>query len=162
MATYSPRPLTVNEASLNAGMTHTFTIDADDLTETTVNTAQTITICSLKAGDIIGKIAWRAKTFLQDASDSAFNSTTMSVGDDSAVTTHIAAIQVNINGTEVRQGFSNTAVHYSAANHITVTFNAMAAKKLSDIDVGEIEFFFQLYRPSVIEQSVGSAPVTTK
>ena len=162
MATYSPRPLTVNEASLNAGMTHTFTIDADDLTETTANTPQTITICSLKAGDIIGKISWRAKTFLQDASDSAFNSTTMSVGDDSAVTTHIAAIQVNINGTEVRQGFSNTAVHYAAANHLTVTFNSMALKSLSNIDVGEIEFFFQLYRPSVLEQSVGSAPVTTK
>ena len=160
MATYSPRPLTTNEQAGNAGMTHVATISANDLTVTAANTLQTFTLCTLKAGDIITKVAWRAKTFLKDASDTAYNNNTMSVGHTGDVAAHIAAIQVNENGTEVRQGFSNTAVHYAAADILTVTVNSMAAKALNDIDVGEIEIFFGLYRPATLANAVTGTAIT--
>jgi hypothetical protein len=158
---YHPRPLTANEAALNAGMTHIATITAQELTETTVNTAQTFTLCALKAGDILMKVAWRIKTFFKDASDTAFNTTTLSVGNTATgVAAHVAAIETNVNGTEVRQGFSNTAVHYAAADSLTVTLNAMAAKALSNIDAGEIEILFQILRPATLEEAAGASLIT--
>ena len=160
MATYSPRPLTTNEQAGNAGMTHVATISANDLTETATNTAQTFTLCALKAGDIITKIAWRLKTPFKDASDAAYNNNTLSVGHTGDVAAHVAAIQVNENGTEVLQGFSNTAVHYAAADILTVTVNSMAAKSQVNLDVGEVEIFFGLYRPATLTNAVSGAAIT--
>lgn len=161
MATYSPRPLTVNESSLNAGMTHIASVNANDLTNTTNAAATTLTLCTLKAGDIMIKIAWRAKTFFKNSADAAFNTTTMSVGNiATGVAAHIAAIELNENGTEVRQGFVNTAVMYAAADSLTVTFNSMAAKNLNSLNVGEVEILFEILRPAVLEQAVGAKPIT--
>lgn len=157
-------PLATNEIADNGSFTHIATITADDLTTAATNTAQTITLVSLMAGDIIGKILWRAKTFFQASADAAFNTTTMSIGDTaSGVATHKAAIELNVNGTEVREGFSNTAVGpYTAADSLTATFNAMAAKALLSIDTGEVEILFQLIRPSVLEEAVSGKDIRTK
>lgn len=158
---YAPRPLTTNEQAGNVGMTHVATISANSLTQASTNTAQTLTLCALKAGDIINKVAWRLKLAFKDVSDPAYNNNTMSVGDTATgVAAHIAAIQVNENGTEVLQGFSNTAVHYAAADSLTVTFNSMAAKAQNDLDVGEVEIFFSLFRPSRLEQAVSPTNIT--
>jgi hypothetical protein len=158
---FHPRPLTTNEQAGNSGMTHVCTIDANDLTTAATNTAQTFTLCALKAGDIIIKTAWRLKTAFQNTADAAFNTDTLSIGDTATgVAAHIAAIEVNLNGTEVFQGFNNTAVHYAAADSLTATFNSMAAKSLKDLNAGEVEIFFQLYRPSVLETSVASTSIT--
>lgn len=162
MPTYC-RPLTTNEQADNGGYNHIAVVTADALTQTTANTAQTITLCGIKIGDIIGKVLWRAKTYFKDASDAAFNTTTMSVGDDASVTTYKAAIELNVNGTEVSEGFTNTAVGpYTVASNLTVTFNAMVAKSLSNIDTGEVVILFQLQRIATLEQSTGSMPITTK
>lgn len=157
------RPLTTNEQAGNVGMTHQAVVTADDLTETTTNTAQTIKLCDLVAGDIINKVAWRLKTPFQDVSDAAFNNDTMSVGDVAAVDTHIAATQVNLNGTEVYTKFSNTAVGpYTTADKVAVTFNAMSAKALANIDKGELHVFFALYRVPTLEQAASGANILTK
>jgi len=151
--------LLTNEIADNGGYTHEAIISADDLTEATANTAMTFQ-CDIAAGDTILKVAWRVKTFLSDASDAAYNSNTMSVGDDAAVTTHIAAVQLNSNGTEVRQGFSNVAVEYTAADHFIVTVNSMAGKSLSNIDGGQVVIFFQLSRIATLEAALVGISVT--
>lgn len=156
------RPLAEQEAALNGGFTHVATISANDLTMTTANTVQTISICALKAGDVTAKILWRIKTYFTDASDAAFNVTTISFGNTlTSTTAHIAAIEVNSNGTEVRSGFTNTAVGpYVSADSITITFTSMAAKSLSDIDAGELEVLFQIIRPAAIEEAILATAIT--
>jgi hypothetical protein len=146
-------PLATNEIADNGGYTHIASVSYLNLTETSTNTAQTLKLCDLAAGDNVLKVAWRVKTYFTDASDAAFNSNTMSIGDTNAVDTFIAAVQVNSNGTEVRQGFTNTAHVYTAADALNVTFNSMSAKALNDIDAGEVEILFQLSRISVLEEA---------
>lgn len=157
---WKAQPLCTNETALNAGYTHMAVINANNLTVTATNTLQTFTVMTLKAGDMIGKIMWRCKTFFQDVSDIAYNNNTMSVGFTADVAGFIAAIQVNVNGTEVKQGITNTLVHFTAADIVSVTFNSMAAKALNDIDAGEVEFFIQLIRPSVLESAKAATPIT--
>jgi hypothetical protein len=155
------QPLLTNEIADNGGYTHRALITADDLTVTTTNTAQTFQF-DIAAGDTILKVGWRAETFFKDASDAAYNSNTMSIGDDNSVTTHIGAVQLNENGTEVRQGFTNTATTYSAADHFKVTINSMSAKALNDIDTGQVIILFQLSRIATLTNAVTHAVVTTK
>ena len=156
-------PLATNEIADNGGYTHIASISVDDLTSTTNGAAQTITLAALKAGDSILKVAWRAKTFFIDNDDAAFTSTTMSVGNTATgVTAHIAAIELNERGTEVRQGFTNTAVGpYTAADSITVTFTPTAGKNLAALDAGEVEVLFQLSRIADLEQAVTADVITT-
>ena len=152
-------PLATNEIADNGGYTHIVSISHFDLTNTTNGGAQTLTLAALKAGDSILKVAWRAKTFFRDADDAAFVSTTMSVGNTATgVTAHIAAIELNERGTEVRQGFTNTAVGpYTAADSITATFTPTAGKNLAALDEGEVEILFQLSRISQLEETVSAA-----
>jgi hypothetical protein len=158
------KPLATNEIADNGGYTHIATITADDLTVTTNNTSQTITIATLAIGDAIGKVATRVKTSFKDASDTAFNTTTITVGDTAnAVNNHITSQETNENGTVVVEKFSNTLVGpYTAADKIAITFNAMAAKKLSDIDTGEIQVLFQLQRIKQLTLAVAGSAITTK
>lgn len=154
------KPLTTNEISDNGGYTHIASITADDLTTTTANTAQTITIATLAIGDATGKVATRVKTPFENTADAAFNTTTITIGDGTAVSTHITAQETNNNGTVVTEKFSNTLVGpYTAASSVTITFNAMAAKNLNTINKGEIEVLFQLQRIKSLEQAVGATGI---
>jgi hypothetical protein len=157
------KPLTTNEIADNGGYTHIATITADDLTTTTANTAQTILIANLAIGDAIGKVATRLKTNFENTADAAFNTTTMSIGDLAAVSTHTAAAETNNNGTVVSEKFSNTLVGpVTAADKIAITFNAMAGKNLNTINKGEIEVLFQLQRIKQLEQAVAGSAIRTK
>jgi hypothetical protein len=157
------RPLGTQEQAGQTGFTHVAVITADDLTNATAAAAQTITLVTLAAFDVIVKVGWYLKTAFKDVSDTAFNTTTMSVGDIAAVATHIAATELNENGTEIFSHYSNTAVRYTAADKIAVTFNSMAAKALLNIDVGELHVFFTLLRMSnLAAASSGAILVTPK
>lgn len=152
-----------NEVASNGGWTHYAVLTANDLTVAATNTLQTLTLMALQAGDIIEKAGWRAKTYFSDASDAAYNDNTMSIGDvsGSGVASLIAAIQVNLNhASEVKQGFGNTAIHYAAADTMTVTVNSMSAKSLVDIDAGEIFIVWTLIRLRELEESVIATAIT--
>lgn len=155
------KPLATNEIADNGGYTHIASITADDLTTTTNNTSQTITLATLAIGDAIGKVATRVKTSFQDVSDAAFNTTAVTIGDTAnAVNNHITSQETNVNGTVVTQKMSNTLVGpYTAADKIAITFNAMASKNLNNIDKGEIEVLFQLQRLAQLEKAVGGKPI---
>ncbi len=158
------RPLATNEQAGNDGMTHEAIVTADDLTTAAANTAQTIKLCDLVAGDIILRVATRLKTAFKVSSDAAFNTSTYSVGDNAGVATHIAATEVNANGTPVIEKISTATAGtpYTATDKIAVTFNAMAAKSLLSMNTGELHILFKLLRPSIIEQATSAQTITTK
>ena len=150
------RALTTNEQAGNGGYTHIVVVDHTNLTETTTNTAQTFNVAPTLAGDTIVKYAMVLKTPLKDASDSAFNSNTLSFGDSSSATRFVSGVQANENGTEVTYTFGNTAYTYTAAGQLTITVNSMSAKALSDVDTGQVIFMFELLRHSALAAAVGS------
>lgn len=153
-------PLTTNEQAGHNGATHMAIITADMLTMVTANTVQDLTLMDLVSGDYIVSVWWRLKTAFQDVSDAAFNVTTMSVGDNASPTTFIAATELNVNGTEVFNAASFTAVGpYAAASAIKLRFTSMAAKALNDIDRGEVEIFFIHLRPKILEQATAAQAI---
>lgn len=156
------KPLALHEQAANNGFTHMAVITADDLTQAAANTAQTIKICDLAAGDIVAAVEDNVKTPFQNTADNAFNSTTRSVGDNASATQFTTAAEANANGTVVAKKFSNTAVGpYTAASALNVTFNAMVGKALSAINKGEYHVFFRLVRADQLSNAVTAAGIIT-
>lgn len=155
------RPLTTNERAETPGFTHVAVVTADDLTTTTANTAQTLTIANFKANDVLGRVQDFLRTSFQNTADAAFNTSTRSIGDNTGVATHTAAAETNVNGTVVVSKFSNTAVGpYTAANTLKVTFNAMSGKNVNALNRGELVILFQLIRGMDVVNAVASAQIS--
>lgn len=148
MATF--RPLSTNERAESPGYTHICVVTSEDLTQATVATAQTITVSTFLTGDQMMRVAWRLRAPFQVTTDAAFNTCTVSVGDTALVTTHLAAAETNLNGSFVTWRTGNTVVLYTANDILTVTFNSMAAKALSNINRGELHLLFGISRLKAI------------
>ena len=131
------------ETKAATGYTHKVIITHSDLTTATANTAQTIELLSVAAGDVVNTAAVKVVTAFSDASDTAYNTTTLIVGDDGTTNRFVTSQELNVNGTEVLyKAATNTAPHaYTAANTVDAVFGSMAAKSLSDIDAGEVHVF---------------------
>jgi hypothetical protein len=132
-----------NNTKAATGYTHKVVLTHEDLTTTTANTAQTIALLSVEAGDVVHSAAWKMVTSFQDASDSAYNTTTFIIGDDGSTNRFLSSTEANENGTEVYyKAHTNTAPYaYTAANTIDAVVGSMVAKSLSDIDAGEVHIF---------------------
>jgi hypothetical protein len=136
-----------NQTKLN-GYTHKLVVTHEDLTTTTANTAQSVTLLSLDQGDVIQDAAFKLVTAFSDASDSAFNTTTLAVGDDD-VDEFIDETEVNENGTEIFYAgpvADSIPKVYNAPTDgpVTATFMSMAAKSLSDLDAGEVHIYLKV------------------
>lgn len=140
--TINPLPI---ETQAAFGYNHEVVLTHEDLTETTANTAEAITILALTEGQTIERIAWELETPFEDASDNAFNVTTLQLKRGS--TELIAATETNVNGTEVFRKRYDTPSTSTASENLTANFMSMAAKSLSDIDTGEVRIFFRLSDP---------------
>lgn len=119
----------------------------EDITESAANTAQTIAIMTVLAGQALLGAALKLVTPFKDASDNAFNSTTIKVGDGIDDDRAINSQQANENGTEVLYGVNDPAklpYVYLADDTIDIIFGSMAAKALSDIDVGEVHILLAI------------------
>jgi len=128
------------------GFNHRFVISAQDLTEAADNTAQSFTLLTLPVGSVVKSAAMFLNTPLKDASDTAFNSTTLIVGDSGDTARYLASTQLNENGTEIlaKAAPVDKVPHaYASATAVTATFGSMAAKKLADIDVGEVSIYLE-------------------
>lgn len=113
------------------------------------NTDLTESLAVVPIGLVVKRCAFRLVKAFKDASDSAFNSTTVDVGDSNSATRFISGVQINENGTEVVNEFdADEDYTYAAAYTLQVNFNSMSGKSLSDLDVGKIIVFFQLFNPS--------------
>jgi hypothetical protein len=125
--------------------THKFVVTTADLTEATANTAQNVALITLPANSLLVSAATFLKTPFADASDAAFNSTALIVGDSGDTDRAIASQQLNVNGTEVLAKAHNALPFaYETATVINANFAAMTAKALNDLDVGELHIFLEV------------------
>jgi hypothetical protein len=134
------------------GFTHQVVVTHTDLTESTVDTDQTIALLSVVAGDVVEKAAFKLVTAFEDASDAAFNDTNVSVGDGGDTDRFIASTEVNENGTEVdfAANANTTAYAYTAADTVDLLVESMNAKSLSNLDAGEIHIYLAVTKLSAI------------
>lgn len=128
------------------GFSHVLSFDHTDLTEATADTAQTLDV-DIPLGSSVRGAQLRIDTPFKDASDTAFNSTALTVGDTGSATRHIASTQANANGTVVALKTAAVQHDYAAADKIRVTVNAMDAKSLVNIDAGAARVFVDLVLP---------------
>jgi hypothetical protein len=140
-----------NNTKVN-GYTHKFVVTHADLTTTTANTAQSVTLLSLEQGDVVANAAYKLVTAFSDASDSTFNVTTLAVGDDD-VDEFIDETEVNANGTEIFYAgpvADSIPKVYNVATDgpITATFMPSVAHNLADLDAGEVHIFLHVAKLS--------------
>jgi hypothetical protein len=132
------------ETKAATGFTHKAIVTHEDLTQTTADTDQTLSLLTLEAGDVVTTAAWKLVTPFKDASDSALNDTKVQLGDTADDDEYVAATQVNENGTEVLFAAAAPAsvpFVYTAANAVELLVESMTAKSLSDIDTGELHVY---------------------
>jgi hypothetical protein len=157
------RPLTTNERAETPGFTHVARITADDLTQATVATAQTIDLATLAKNDIILRVAGYIRVPFQNTLDSpGFNSTTVSIGDTSGVAALAVAGEANANGTFVNTlGTVLTGGKlYTAADTLRVTFNSMAGKALANLNRGEYYVFAAICRLAEVANAMAAARIS--
>ncbi len=130
----------------NGGYTHRVVLTYADLTETAANGTQTIALLSLLAGQAVLRCALRVATALADASDAAFNSVLLEVGDGGDTDRYLTSTQLNVNGTEVLYKLhpSTTPNVYVADDTVDALFTPGTGKILTDIDVGELTLLFEV------------------
>lgn len=93
-------PLSLQAAAL-MGFSHMVIVDPTDLSETATGTAQTLQLLPVVAGDIVDRVAVYLETPLTDASDGAFNTCLIKVGDGDRTDRYLANKEANGNGTEI-------------------------------------------------------------
>jgi len=74
-------PLLGDELKAHGGATHRAVLTHEDLTETTANTAQTVALATVENKVAVECVYADLVTPFQDASDAAFNTNTLTVGD---------------------------------------------------------------------------------
>lgn len=131
--------IAVHNANVRVVITH------EDLTETTANTAQVIALMTKGAGKSVELVKSQVITPFEDASDAAFNTTTLTVGDTGDADRLLASQEVNVNGTEVlvKKG-TGTVYEPSSDTAINLTVGSMSGKSLSNIDTGEVHLYFNI------------------
>jgi len=139
-------PLQHEQATL--GPTHKIVLTHEDLTEATAATAQVIPLLTVAIGDLVEVVGTYLPTPFEDASDAAFNTTAITIGDGGSANRLLASQELNVNGTEVLGKAGAGPYVYVAADMVDVTVGAMTAKSLVDIDAGEVWVFVRVARLS--------------
>jgi hypothetical protein len=132
------------ETKAATGFTHKAIVTHEDLTESTADTDQTLSLLALEAGDVVTTAAIKLVTPFEDAGDAALDDTKVQLGDSSDDDEYVAATQVNENDTAV--GFvaaapASVPFAYTAASAVELLVESMAAKSLSNIDTGELHVY---------------------
>ena len=155
--------LSDNESALS-GTNYQVVVTADDLTQASTNTAQSINLLPLAIGDVIRGVITYLRVPFQNRLDAAFNSDTVSIGDGGSVTQYTAAAEKNQNGSFVLEDLAaaSTWKVYTVADNLVLTMNSMVAKALVNLDIGEIHVIFNHFRPSRIALARAPEPITTK
>jgi len=136
-------PLTIEEQASTGGFTHRLDFNYRDIPAGIANNTSKVWAAgylpALVASDIMIKTELHLTTAFSDASDAAFNSSTLSLGDATTATRFINASEANVNGTEVLNVIpgANQNVIYTAAGQLQLTLNSMTGKSISDLDAGQ-------------------------
>ena len=121
-------------------------INADTaLTEATANTAQVLNLFDVRDGHLVEYKGGYLKTPFEDASDAAFNSNTITLGDGGDADRFLVSTQLNVNGTEILYPLPALGAYaYTATDTVDATIGSMTAKSLSEIDTGVILLGFRV------------------
>lgn len=129
----------LHKANVRVVITH------EDLTETTVNTAQVIALMTKGLGKTVELVKSHLVTAFKDASDAALNTTTLIVGDTGDTDRLLASQEVNENGTEITSKNGTGTVFIPGSDTaINLTVGSMSGKSLDDIDTGEVHLYFNV------------------
>ncbi len=127
------------------GYNYRFVITHEDLTQSTDNTAQDITLITLPVNSVIKSAATYLKTPFKQSDDGSYNSNVLIVGDAGDTDRCIASQQLNENGTEiVAKAHNALPFAFTAATEIKANFAAMASYSLADLDTGEVHIFLEV------------------
>lgn len=128
------------------GFNYRFVITHEDLTESTDNTAQDVTLITLPAYAVVKGAATYLKTPFQKTGTSAYNSNVLIVGDSGDTDRIIASQELNVNGTEIlaKANASTVPYAYAAATAIKANFASMASYDLAELDAGEVHIFLNV------------------
>ena len=161
MAAVKKKLIALSNAERLLGFTHMMVISANDLTETTVNTAQTFVV-DLRTESVINAVGLRLQTPLQNTGDGAFNTNTVSVGDTGSATRWVNAAETNANGSFITAPSisSTSAGPYAASQQFIVTVNAMAAKALNSLNAGEIHVLVNLRYTKALDDAQLATAIT--
>lgn len=138
-------PLFQNEGAPR-GATHAFEVSHLDLTEATVDTAQTVALITLGEGFLFEVVNTQLIEEFEDASDAAFNVTTVSVGIAGTLAGQLAAQEVNAKGTTVQaKAGTGTALAPTAATVVVANFIPDPdTKALVNLDKGLVRIYAKI------------------
>ena len=155
------KELSLQEKS-SLDVTHQAVLTANDLTQATVATAQSLNVAALPVGSIIAAVWLRLITPFQNPADAAFNSNSVDVGDTALATRFFTAQQLNANGAFISApGYSATlGGPYAASQFLTANFNAMAAKALLSLKVGELHILVKIIDAKKLSDQQTPTPLT--
>lgn len=128
------------------GFNHRIVVDHTDLTNSTNNTTQSLTLITLPAGTVVKSAAYWLKTPFELSTNTSFDLTTMIVGDTGDADRFINSSELNKNGTEVVYAANDPAklpVATTAETAITAVFTPKAANNLAQLDTGEIHIYLE-------------------
>lgn len=138
-------PLLGDELKAHGGATHKAVITHEDLTETTANTAQTIALADVENKVAVECVYTDLVTPFEDASDAAFNTNTLIVGDGGDTDRLLASQEMNENGTEVDMKVGTGTLHvFTGDDTVDAVIGSMTAKSLSNIDTGEVHIYLKI------------------
>jgi len=145
-------PLTMEEVAASGGFTHRLDFSYRDIPAGIASNTTKVWgagyLPALAISDFVAKTELHLTTPFKDASDSAFNTTTLSFGDATTATRFINASEANENGTEVLNvvpGAVTNAI-YTAAGQLQLTLGSQANKVISNIDTGQAYILVEIHR----------------
>lgn len=117
--------------------------DFDSLTAT--NQTRTIEAFSVSTKTAVHLVKSVLVTPFKDASDAAFNTTLIEVGDGSDTDRLLTSTQLNENGTEVLLKLGTGAYVYTATDTVDLLLTPMATKIGDDLDTGKLRLYFKIH-----------------
>lgn len=114
---------------------------------------------TMRAGDQMVQVYLHIITPFANTADTAFNTTTVSLGDQGSATRFLSAVQVNLNGAFVTDTYfaPNNAYIYLVGvlpQYLQFTLNSQSAKSISNLNQGKLAIYFQLYRAGAKEKNL--------
>ena len=145
--------LSLQELASNRPWTHRAVLTPSDITMATANTEQVFTLFTTQRGDQILGFGFNLDVPFSNSADAAYNTTTIRIGDQDDDDIYLVATELNLNGTEVYQGynsgdFTQATGTYDAAKAIWVTLGAQTGKSLTSLNLGRVIILMALFRPT--------------
>lgn len=130
----------VHSADLEVTITYA---DFDSLTAT--NQTKTIELFSVSTQVAVSLVKSVLVVPFKDASDAAFNTTLIEVGDGADTDRLLTSTQLNENGTEVLLKLGTGFYVYTATDTVDAKLTPMATKIGDELDTGKLRLYFKVF-----------------